>query len=255
MRGGRAATLTDLGASFLPYACRALLALEDGVTAARQARAGQRGRVAIGVLESLSGSFLGPALARYHAAHPAVDLLVRAGRHEPLVELLVDGVISLALIAWPCPEAHTAGLEVLLTLREPVVLVAAPAHPLARRAPVDEAAVAAAARPFLLLRWWLDLPPAVERLARRAGPATIDVPMDTGRQLVISGAGAGFFPWRRVTDLVAAGLMAVVPVLDLPPLERTSALVRRAAAAPLSPAAEALAAAVRQRAEELRLLA
>ena len=52
--------LTDLGASFLPFARRALEVLDAGVDAARQAQVGQRGQVSIGVLESLSGSFLGP---------------------------------------------------------------------------------------------------------------------------------------------------------------------------------------------------
>src|SRR5207253_3122144 len=80
VRGGRGAPLTDLGASFLPYARRSLELLDAGVEAARQAQAGARGRATIGVLESLSGSFLGPALAEFHASHPGVEVLARAGR-------------------------------------------------------------------------------------------------------------------------------------------------------------------------------
>src|ERR1051326_4685745 len=105
VRGGRGAELTDLGASFLPFAVRALEVLTAGVEAARETRSGERGRVTLGVLESLSGSFLGPALAGFHASHPGVDVLVRAGRHPQLMQLLLDGVVSLALIAWPCPES------------------------------------------------------------------------------------------------------------------------------------------------------
>src|SRR5262245_21276059 len=123
-RNGRGVVLTDLGTSFLPYARRALEVLDAGVGAARQAQAGQRGRVTVGVLESLSGSFLGPALAQFYADYPQVDVVVRAGRHEQLVELLLDGVIMLALIAWPCPDTLATDLEVLLALRERVVLVA-----------------------------------------------------------------------------------------------------------------------------------
>src|SRR6266536_2182603 len=98
-RSGRGIALTDLGASFLPFARRALDVLDAGVEAARQVTVGQRGQVSIGVLESLSGSFLGPALADFHASHPEVDVLVRAGRQANLVKLLLDGVIGLALIA------------------------------------------------------------------------------------------------------------------------------------------------------------
>jgi DNA-binding transcriptional LysR family regulator len=253
VRGSRGVTLTDLGASFLPYASRALEVLDAGVAAAREAHAGQRGRVTIGVLESLSGTFLGPALAQFHAAYPQVEVLVRAGRHELLVELLLDGVIGMALLAWPCADALTADLEVLLALREPVVLAAAPSHPLAQRPEVDEDAVVAAARPFLLLRWWLALPPAVERLAQRARPA-LDVPMDTGRQMVVSGVGAGFFPWMQVAELLDAGRLAIVQARGLPPLVRESALVRRSRA-PVTPAAAALASVLRERAAQLKLLA
>src|SRR5688500_10233961 len=194
VRGGRGAALSDLGASFLPYARRALEVLDAGVEAGRQARAGERGRATIGVLESLSGSFLGPALAQFLGAHPRVELLVRAGRHPVVMEQLLDGVVGMALVAWPCPEALTTELEVLLTLRERAVLVAAPGHPLARAGNVDAERVAALAQPFLTLRWWLELPAPLARLAERADPR-IDVPMETGRYMVRHGIGAGFFPW------------------------------------------------------------
>jgi DNA-binding transcriptional LysR family regulator len=260
-RSGRGVVLTDLGASFLPFARRALEVLDAGVESARQAQVGQRGRVSIGVLESLSGSFLGPALARFHAAHPEVEVLVRAGRHEQLVELFHDAVIRLALLAWPSHDVMTGDVDVLLTVREPAVLVAAPGHPLARRQSlgqvggqsIDQEAVLALARPFLLLRWWLSLPPAVASLAQRAHP-TVDVPMDTGRQMVLSGVGVGFFPWMQVADFVASGQLVVIEVADLPPVDRVSALVRRAGAAPLTPAAEALVQCVRERATALGLV-
>src|SRR5690242_15804824 len=68
VRDGRRVELSDLGASFLPFAVRALEVLDAGIDAARQTQSGERGRVTLGVLESLSGSFLGPALASFHAA-------------------------------------------------------------------------------------------------------------------------------------------------------------------------------------------
>jgi DNA-binding transcriptional LysR family regulator len=253
-RGGRAVNLTDLGHSFLPYARRAVDLLDAGIEAARQAQIGQRGRVTIGLLESLSGSFLGPTLARFHASHPDVDVLVRAGRQAELVELLLDGVIGLALLAAPLVGALAADVEVVLTLDEPVVLAMAPTHPLARRSPVTQDDVIALAKPFLLLRWWLALPPSLERLSRRARPS-VDVPMDTGRQMMLSGIGAGFFPWMQVAEFLSAGQATVVEVTDLDPLNRASVLVRRTGAEPLTPAANDLVVAIRERARALGLLA
>jgi LysR family transcriptional regulator, low CO2-responsive transcriptional regulator len=252
--GARGAELTDLGASFLPFAVRALDILSAGVEAARETRSGARGRATLGVLESLSGSFLGPALAGFHASHPGVDVLVRAGRHPQLMQLLLDGVVSLALVAWPCPEALVTELSQLLTLRERVVLVAAPTHPLARMHLATADDVAALARPLLVLRWWLELPAPLERLATRA-ESRIDVPMDTGRHMVLRGSGAGFFPWMQVAELLQSGALCEVQVEDLPPLERESALVRRTAAPSLGTASLALVEALTRRAEQLGLAA
>jgi DNA-binding transcriptional LysR family regulator len=251
-RGGRGVALTDLGLSFLPYARRALDILDAGVAAARQAQAGQRGQVTIGVLESLSGGFLGPALATFHAAYPEVAVLIRAGRHEQVVELLRDGVVALALLAWPCPESLTLPLEVLLPLHERVLLVAAPQHPLARTPRLAPDWVTLA-RPFLVLRWWLTLPPAIAQLAQTAQPL-IDVPMDTGRQMVLSGAGAGFFPWMQVADAVRARQLRELSPPDIGALSRDSALVRRVEGAPLAPAAAALVTVLQQRAAQVGLL-
>src|SRR5579859_909749 len=234
VRGGRGVELTDLGASFLPYALRALEVLNAGVEAARQTQSGTRGRVTLAVLESLSGSFLGPALATFHGAHPGVEVLVRAGRHPQLVELLLDGVVSLAILAWPSPEPLASELSPLLTLTERVVLVAAPGHPLARLSAACAADVASLAQPFLLLRWWLELPPPLARLAEST-PSRVDVPMDTGRHMVLRGSGAGFFPWMQVAELIRAGELREIDVQDLPLLTRESALVRRIAAPALGP--------------------
>lgn len=252
-RGGRGVALTDLGASFLPYARRAIEVLDAGVETARQSRAGHLGRVSIGALESLSGPLLGPLLGQFHREHPLVEVLVRSGRHEPIVELLRDGVIGLALIIWPCPESIATELDPLLMLREPVTLSVAPGHPLATGGPADSARVAAEARPFLSMRWWLSSPEPVARIAQIARP-TIDVPMDTGRQMVLGGVGAAFFPQLQVAEHLRAGRLRGVDLADAPALTRESALVRRRGAAPLSPAAAAFVTMLRERAAQLAIL-
>ena len=194
VRGARGAVLTDLGAGFLPYARRALEVLDAGVEVARQSRAGKHGRVTIGVLESLSGAFLAPALAAFHADHPQVEVMVRAGHHEQLVELLLGRRYRVgADRAWPCPDSLVAEMEALLTLRERAVLVAAPTHPLARVATVDAASDAASARPLLVLRWWLALPPPLAQLAERVQPM-VEVPMATGYPHGAARNGRWVFP-------------------------------------------------------------
>jgi DNA-binding transcriptional LysR family regulator len=248
---GRRIALTALGETFLPYARRALEVLAEGISAAQLALVGQRGRVRLGVLGSLAGGLAGPALAGFLPAHPHVDVLLRSGNHEVLLEQLLDGLLDLAVITWPVPEPAGSALGAVLVLREPVPLVVHPRHPLAARE-VDAAAVAARAAPLIRLRWWQAHHPAVTALADRAERA-VELPMETARQLVMSGTGAGFFTRTYVADELARGDLVEVPVRDLPRLHRDAALVRRTRS-DLSPAAAALVEALRRQAAALGLL-
>jgi DNA-binding transcriptional LysR family regulator len=253
VRGGRGVELTDLGAAFLPYARRAVELLDSGVELARQTQSGGRGRATVGLLESLSGTFLGPALAAFHATHPDVEVLVRAGRQRQVIDLLYDGVVSMAIVAWPCPEGLSGELQVLMHMRERAVLVCASSHPLARLQVVTVDAVASLARPLLVMQWWLELPREVGRLAERARPA-VDVPMDTGRYMVSRGTGAGFFPWLQVAEAIAAGHLVELSITDQQPLVRDSALVRRVGSPPHGRAAQDLVGELVRRAEQVGVL-
>jgi DNA-binding transcriptional LysR family regulator len=250
---GRRIALTALGESFLPYARRALEVLREGIDAAQAAQVGRRGRVRLGTLGSLSGGLVGPALAAFVSAHPDVDCALHAADHEVVARLLLDGIVDLALITWPCSEGEAADLTPLLRLHEPVVLVAHPSHPLARRRVVTEDELVRLARPFLRLRWWTTHHPEINRLAARAGHAC-DVPMETARYLVLHGVGAGFFTRTYVADELARGELVALEVRRMAPLYRDSALVRRSRSAPLSPASAALITALSAQAERLALV-
>jgi DNA-binding transcriptional LysR family regulator len=248
---GRRIALTALGETFLPFARRALEVLREGVGAAQLAQVGQRGRVRLGVLGSLAGGLGGPALARFLPAHPEVHVWMRSGNHEELLEQLLDGLLDLAVITWPCPEPASSAVGAVLLFREPVPLVVHPRHPLAR-GEADAAAVAALATPLIRLRWWQSHHPVVTALADRA-PRAVELPMEAARQLVASGTGAGFFTRTYVADDLARGDLVEVPVRDLPRLHRDAALVRRVRS-DLSPAGAALVEALRAQAAALGLL-
>jgi DNA-binding transcriptional LysR family regulator len=110
--------------------------------------------------------------------------------------------------------------------------------------------VAELAQPFLLLRWWLELPTPLARLAERTS-SRVEVPMDTGRHMVLRGSGAGFFPWMQVADMIRDGALSEIDVEDLPSLTRESALVRRTAAPALGMPAQELVVALERRAEQV----
>ena len=220
----RQVTLTERGVSFLPYVRRALALLQDGMEVARRAGTGERGRLAIGALRSLSGNFLGPLLAQFHQQYPEVECCVREGEHWQLVEMLCDGVIEIALICWPCLDPLLADMTPVIHLREPVVFVVPRYHPLSHRTGVMQEEMLAQSHLFLLLRWWQAAPNPIAHLTAQAA-SVADVPMDTGRFLLRSGVGVGFFAKMMILPEIQENQVIEIPVLNLPPIYRDIALV------------------------------
>jgi LysR family transcriptional regulator, low CO2-responsive transcriptional regulator len=249
---GRPLALTALGEGFLPWARRLLETRDEGIEAARLAQQGRRGRVRMGVLGSLAGGLLGPALAELIRGRPELECAIGSADHEALAERVLGGAYELALIAWPCPEALAGSLSALVVLREPVVLVAHPRHPVARRAQISPEALARDARPLLRVRWWPAHDPAVTRLAQLSG-TYVDVPIETARHLARHGVGAGFFTRTYVAEDLARGELKEVRVHAFPTLWRESAVVRRARSTPLSPAAAYAVELIRRQARRLGL--
>jgi DNA-binding transcriptional LysR family regulator len=250
---GRRVSLTPLGESFLPYARRALEVLAEGAEVARLTQVGERGRVTLGCLASLAGGLVGPAVATFVRGHPGVACLSRAGHHEVILDLLLDGIVELALITWPCPPAIAADLEPLCLLREPVVLAVPSRHPLASQRKVTRADVVRLARPLLRLRWWQSHHPELVHLDEQTG-STIEVAMETARQLLLDGVACGFFVRTYLAEDFARGALVALPVADMAPIHRDSALVRRRRSAPPSPAAAGLVAEIAGQARRMGLL-
>ncbi len=253
VRSTRRISLTALGSSFLPYARRAIEVLAEGAAAAREAQAGQRGRLTIGVLGSLAGCLLAPALAHFQRGHPHVECYVRAGSHQRMVELLCDGVVELGLIAWPCIDPLSVELTPLLKLSEPVVLAVPTRHRLAEQHSVTQQDVADQAAPLLLVRWWQSTHAGVARIAARA-QAVANVPPETARQMLLEGVGIGFFTRTQIADALVAGLLREVPITDMGPITRESALVRLARQKDTSVVGTAFIAEVREAAVQSRIL-
>lgn len=253
-RSNQGVKLTALGESFLPYARRALAAMLEGAVAVQEARRGQRGRVTIGVLGSLADALLAPALVSFQAKHPMIECYVRSADHLPMIELLYDGVVELAIVAWPCLQPLTSDIQALVHFHEVVPFVVHHRHPFAGRDSVTQAELVASETQFLLLRWWQITPPEMVRLAAQCR-FVADVPREIALYLVRQGHGFGFFPRAIIERDLARGELVEVPVSDLSPFYRDSALVRLERKGELSPAAEAMIGCVTERAAQIGLLA
>ncbi|MEZ4663409.1 MAG: LysR family transcriptional regulator [Caldilineaceae bacterium] len=252
-RSNQGVTLTALGVSFLPYARRALAAMLEGAVAVAEAQRGQRGRISIGVLGSLAEALLAPALVQFQAKHPTVDCYVRSADHLYLIEMLYDGVVELAIVAWPCVQPLTGDLKPLLHFHEPAPFVTHSRHPFAQTKGVTQAQIAQSDTRFLPLRWWQITPPEIIQLAAKAR-FSADIPREIAVYLTREGHAFGFFTQAIVARELAEGSLTAVPVLDMLPIYRDSALVRLDRQTALSPAAIALVEIIREHALRLHLL-
>lgn len=254
VRSNHGVTLTTLGVSFLPYARRALAAMLEGVAAAQEAQRGLRGRVTIGVLGSLAEALLAPALAKFQASYPTVECYARSADHLPMIDLLYDGVVEMAIVAWPCVQPLATDLKPLLHFHEPAPFVVPRRHPFATRTGVTQADILCSDIRFLLLRWWQITPPEVARLAAQAR-FTSDVPREIALYLARAGQGHGFFTQAYIAQAIKERELIEIPVTDMAPLYRDSALVRLERHADLSPAAAALVQSIRECSAQMELLA
>lgn len=128
MRSG--VVLTDAGRAFLPHAEAALASLHDGAAAVEALRGTGRGTVALAVVGTLASTTLTRVLKRFRRAHPAIDLRLQTALSAEVSALVRrgDATLGLRYNADPDPDLVSSKIH-----DEPMVLVCAPGHRLARK--------------------------------------------------------------------------------------------------------------------------
>jgi DNA-binding transcriptional LysR family regulator len=120
-RHSRGVVLTGAGRRLLPYAERFAALSKEAVAAARDDGV-PKGPFALGSMETTAAVRLPPVLARYHAAHPFVQLALRTGPTASLVAAVLDGELEAAFVAGPIDHPD---LAVETAFEEELVLVTA----------------------------------------------------------------------------------------------------------------------------------
>ena len=123
-RHNRGVTLTDAGRRLLPYAARIDQLLRDAQQAARDDGT-PKGPLVVGSLETTAALRLAPVLSGFAAAHPAVDLVLRTGTTDELIEQVLAGTLEGAFVCGPVDHpdvaSETAFVEELVVLTAPGV--------------------------------------------------------------------------------------------------------------------------------------
>lgn len=235
-RIGRTVALTEAGRALLPRAERVLDTLEDSRRAISNLAGRVEGRLTLGTSHHIGLRRLPPVLKAFLARYPHVELDIRFMDSEAVCRAVEQGALEVGVVTLPLDAPETLLAEPIWD--DPLVVVAAPGHPLTGRR----------VAPAELPDWPAVLPErgtftrtlVEERLATRALRVAMSTNyLETIRMLVTVGLGWGVLPLTMVD-----GALAVVEV-DAPPLHRTLGTVLHHART-LSNAAGALVRTVRE---------
>jgi DNA-binding transcriptional LysR family regulator len=150
--------------------------------------------------------------------------------------MLEDGVIELGQVLWP---HFTAGpdFEALACFCEPLLFVASPQHPLARKSAVQMQDIVEQGRPFFHLGSGQVYRHIVAQI-RALDLPNVDVPLSTSDRLLRQGIGVGCYTRTLVADDLTAGRLVELCIADALSDYRQIAFVRYRRKRPLSSAAQ-----------------
>lgn len=243
-RTGRTVRPTAAGAAVLPYARAALAAVDGARTAVEELAGLVRGRVVLGTVVGGGAVGLPALLAEFRRRHPAVEFELLEATSDELLRAVREGRLDVALAGMagePPP-----GLRGHVLSDEELVAVVARDDPWPVEAPPGEPVPVAAltGRPLIALPPGTGVRSALDAACAAAG-VRLQVAFEAGDVSVLAelarlGLGVAVLPSSITMD----GLR---PVRFDPPLRSRLLLVWRAAG-PVSPAARAMAAHLREHA-------
>lgn len=225
VRTGRGVRLSEAGRSFLPYAQRALGAVAEGRQLLADVSRGGAGQLALGAAPAVGTYVLPAILQRFHAAYPNVQLSVRTGHSEEVLELVLREQVEVGLVrALRHPDIQSVPLY-----EDELVLVTTPEH---RFAAQDKIAVEELGDEQLILfdrtSSYHDLTSSFFREAGVAPRGVMEVDnIDATKKMVRQGLGVALLPYTAVAEELQSGALATVPIADAPPGRRRIVAIRR----------------------------
>ena len=207
-RSSRNGTLTEAGTVLLEHAHRLLRLAADAQAAVRELHDVRRGSVVIGANEAATHSLL-PFIRAFARQHPRVLVDVRRVRSRDMAERILDRTLDFGVLTFAPRERS---LQAVSLGTDELVLLTAPAHPLAARRVVS---IEEVGREVVIAH--NDPSPARERVLRayerRHAPLNIQVSLpslDGIKRAVELGAGVAVLPRRcALTEIERGQLVAV----------------------------------------------
>lgn len=224
-RTPRGMRLTDAGRAWVPFAERAMRALVEGREALEQVKTASAGHLTIGSALAVSTYILPDLLERFVSRHPRVEVAVRTGHSEDVLEMVLRDDVQLGLGR----AINHPDLDVRPFHREELVLVCAPDHAFAKRRSVTLPEVT---NQKLIM---FDRTSSYYEITQAAflsagvslrGLMELDS-IEAAKKMVERGLGVALLPGTAVAREVDGRTLRVVKMRDAPPMQNTIVAFRR----------------------------
>ncbi len=219
----RGVRLTDAGETLLGYAQR-IAALEgEAERAMREVRGLQRGRLTLGASTTIGNYLLPALLGQFRERYPAVGLALTIGNTDDIQQRLIDRTLDLGLTegAPPADEA----LSVRTFAEDELIVIAAPGHAFAARAPGKKTPRSITSRqlcaePMIVREPGSGTREVIDRALAAGGAQVGTVALTLSsteaiKRAVAAGLGLAVVSRLCVTLELAGGLLVEVPVRGL----------------------------------------
>jgi len=217
--------LTDAGRAWIPFAERALRALVDGREALQQVLSASAGHLMIAAAPAVSTYVLPELLEQFVAVHPRVEVSVRTGHSEDVVELVLRDEVQIGLGR----AIRHPDLELRPFHTEELVLICAPDHPFTKKQSVAMADVATQKLiMFDRVSSYYEITQGAFLSAgvKLRGLMELDS-IEAAKKMVERGLGVALLPSSAVAREVETRSLRVIKMKDAPPMHQTIVAYRR----------------------------
>ena len=224
-RGGRSVRLTDAGHVFLPYVGRILQQLQEGRDAVEDVRKVQLGSLRLGSAITISTYVLPTVLHRFCAEYPLVDVVIRTGRSEQVLNMLLTDEVQVGLMrTLSHPDTESVQLY-----DDEIILVANPGHEFAASGKATIAEIAS--EPIVLFDRGSSYYGLIHDLFRKANVIpNVAMELDSleaTKRMVEEGLGVAIVPEVTVRRELESGALVQVGLADIEPIRRQISLQYR----------------------------
>lgn len=211
---GKKLHLTDAGVELLRYARSMLQLMQEMESVFDEMKGLERGHLNIAVV-STANYFMPQLLARFIQAHPRIQVSLSVANRDAVVKQVAENIADLAIMGQP-PAGTDMRAEAFM--ENPLVVIAAPTHPLARARKIQPRQLAK--ETFLLREQGSGTRGVVERFFashKLALPAHME--MDTNeaiKQSVQAGMGIGIISRHGIELELETRRLVVLDVEHFP---------------------------------------